>query len=220
MIASTEPLVERLLHAQEAIGARLHPMIVAGAGTTVATCYGQETCKIGTWSGLIEMAMRDAAANNRAGTVEERIAILEDADRCKAATSAEELIAFCDEVCAIYGRADLDISQWIFDRLTELGRELDVRIRNQHLPPLLTEIRSWQASLGAVIATTNYDSLLTVAGCGKPIELHEEPLAERTSSALADILAGAHNVIHLHGRYDRDGSAVFSGAQYQRKQVC
>jgi len=217
MIASTAALVDRLLEAEEAVGGDLHPMIVAGAGTTIATCGRLPSGSVSSWSGLIETALRDAAKNERAKQLIGEAVITDAADRCRTATSAEELLRLCNLTCRIYDEAKLNISTWIFDKLTALGKELEERLKkDEQTAPLLSAVRDWQATFGTVVATTNYDKLLSVARCGDPIELYEAPLSEKGSAALADVLNGSHNVIHLHGRYDKDDSAVFSGEHYRR----
>lgn len=217
MIASTAPLVDNLLLAYDAAGNDLHPMIVTGAGTTIAACRGLDNASVSSWSGLIATALDDAAKNDRAKSLFGEAAIIADVKRCGDAKSAEELLNLCDRTRDIYRDAKLDLSQWIYDKLTALEKDLKTEIKERgQTPPLLSAVRDWQASFGAVVATTNYDRLLAIAGCENPIELYEAPLAEEAETSLADVLAGAHNVIHLHGRYDRDGSAVFSRDQYER----
>lgn len=217
MIGDVAPLVERLLKAEDAAGGRLNLLLVAGAGTTIATCWGLGHGAISSWPGLIAGALEHAASKARVGDEAEREALRAQARLCKDAKTADALLDLCDAARDVFDRTDLDLSQWIFDSLTGLEEELEARLKADVAgAPLLGAIRDWQSALGALVATTNYDRLLSVAHCGDPIELDEEPLRSNPQRALGELIAGARNVIHLHGRYDRDDSAVFSRDQYKR----
>jgi hypothetical protein len=217
VIGNVAFFVERLLETEALIDGPLHLMLIAGAGTTIATCSGQPSREISSWSGLISTALKEIGSIGRVGAPTERAKLREAAEHCKTTRDTEELLNLCDLVRTTYARADLDLSQWIFDKLEALGKELEARIKSDETSAaLLCQIRDWQTSFGAIVATTNYDRLLSIANCGKPIELFEDPLRSDPSRALTHVLDGAHNVIHLHGRYDRDGSAVFSRDQYKR----
>lgn len=215
-IVEAEILVDRVLRANEAADGRLKLMLVTGAGTSIATCWGQETSAVASWPGLIKQGLLMVARHARVGDDARRAWLNQQAERCNSNAAAEVLLELCDILCEAFRDAGLKIDDWIHSVLCDMDQELRTRMDGGATAPLLDAIRDWREAFGAIVATTNYDHLLTTAGCGEPIALSDEEVIADPHDAFQKAMGNAHNVIHLHGRYDRTASAVFSSTDYHR----
>lgn len=160
---------------------------VVGAGVSYATAG------LPGWRGLIEngLAYADQKMLNEDGAIEKAQQLLNKGELTKAADLVKKLL----------NAPNHPFSTWLNDLL---GRP---DIKSTSL------LESIQNLCTPIIATTNYDELITSAGAWQTDRACDWKEHELIQTYLAD---GNHFVLHLHGRFRRPETPIFSADDYRQ----
>lgn len=169
--------------------------VVVGTGVTAAATAGPDgTLPTASWTGLVEDAidrcvsrgLRDRAWGERAKA---DVHSPYESDLIAAAEKATD---------ALGGRRSIGYSEWLRDAVG------DMVVTDAAVPEAIKML----AEAGALIATTNYDSILE--------ETLAVPAVTWRDSARAQRVLRGHDraIVHLHGHWAEPESVVFGSSSY------
>ncbi|WP_044558729.1 SIR2 family protein, partial [Azospirillum sp. B4] len=168
-------------------------IIVAGAGTTIAAVG--PGVKHASWTGLIEHGLRWAHGLGRIdpGTLDLDLAALK-------LSNMRKLLSAAETVADGLGQKDGDGEFTIWLRET-VGT---FKVSNAAVPTALTRLHAH----GILLATTNYDSVLSQA-CGVPATLPGD-----VAKAIRLFRGEDAGILHLHGHWEAPASIVLGSLKY------
>lgn len=170
-----------------------HAVIVAGAGTTLAA-VGADV-KHASWTGLIEDGLNEAHKLDRFNK-----SILNHYLDSLKLGDMDLLLAAAEKVAVALGQSSSvgEFGRWLRDKIGSL------KINNLAVPKALAALHDY----GVLLATTNYDSILSDSCRVAPI------LASDTAKAARLLRGEEKGILHLHGHYDQPASVVLGAKRY------
>jgi hypothetical protein len=164
-------------------------LVITGTGITIAATDGSP---VSSWRGLLE----DGVDRVQDLCPEVPSARLRAMRRDIKSTVVDDIIVCAQKITSYLAHVPGNqFSKWLRDSIGAL---------EARRPGILEAI----GSLGAPIATTNYDTLLDV-------QLNKTPISWRDASSMQSALrSDADHIIHLHGHWQEPASIVFGYRSY------
>lgn len=165
-------------------------LIIAGAGVSAAATDGASTA---TWKGLLRHGLERCLALDSRLTAAWKTRVIEEID----SDDLDDLLSAAEKVSRkLEAPASGEWSRWLREAIGELA------VSDPALPLAI-------ASLGAPVATTNYDTVLDEAVGGKAATW-------QTPNSIQRIVRGEDiSVAHLHGVWDQPESVILGIRSYE-----